>query len=160
MEEFKYLELQEVGIEEIVAFSKFKDSPTITIIDDLNAGLFNYVVTYTDELKLIFFIIKDTNKIAFIGNSNLALKIAQVIQKQAQVIKAFPKYEVSAFNELGEPAEVFIDINLPNVSCDKLVNYKFNDIKYAMKIRGAGNNKVDIQKLKLKRNNYLKNGKL
>ena len=105
-------------------------------------------------------IIKDTNKIAFIGNSNLALKIAQVIQKQAQVIKAFPKYEVSAFNELGEPAEVFIDINLPNVSCDKLVNYKFNDIKYAMKIRGAGNNKVDIQKLKLKRNNYLKNGKL
>lgn len=160
MEEFKYLELQEVGIEEIVSFSKFKDSPTITIIDDLNAGLFNYVVTYTDELKLIFFIIKDTNKIAFIGNSNLALKIAQVIQKQAQVIKAFPKYEVSAFNELGEPAEVFIDINLPNVSCDKLVNYKFNDIKYAMKIRGAGNNKVDIQKLKLKRNNYLKNGKL
>ena len=160
MEEFKYLELQEVGIEEIVSFSKFKDSPTITIIDDLNAGLFNYVVTYTDELKLIFFIIKDTNKIAFIGNSNLALKIAQVIQKQAQVIKAFPKFEVSAFNELGEPTEIFIDTNMPDVPCDKLMEYKFSDFKYAMKIRGAGNNKVDIQKLKLKRNNYLKNGKL
>ena len=58
MEELKYLELQEVGIEEIISFSKLKDSPTITIIDDLNAGLFNYVVTYADELKLIFFIIK------------------------------------------------------------------------------------------------------
>ena len=160
MEELKYLELQEVEIEEIVSFSKLKDSPTITIIDDLNAGLFNYVVTYADELKLIFFIIKGTNKIAFIGNSNLALKIAQVIQKQAQVIKAFPKYEVSAFNELGEPTEIFIDINLPDVPCDKLMEYKFNDFKYAMKIRGAGNNKVDIQKLKLKRKNYLKNGKL
>ena len=160
MEELKYLELQEVGIEEIISFSKLKDSPTITIIDDLNAGLFNYVVTCADELNLIFFIIKGTNKIAFIGNSNLALKIAQVIQKQSQVIKAFPKYEVIAFNELGELVENFIDINLPDVSCDKLMEYKFSDFKYAMRIRNAGNNKVDMQKLKLKRNNYLKNGKL
>lgn len=160
MEELKYLELQEVGIEEIISFSKLKNSPTITIIDDLNAGLFNYVVTYADELKLIFFIIKGTNKIAFIGNSNLVLKIAQVIQKKVQVIKSFPEYDVSAFDELGELAENFIDINVPNVPCDKLMEYKFSDFKYAMRIRGAGNNKVDMQKLKLARKNYLENGKL
>lgn len=160
MKELKYLELQEVGIEEIISFSRLKDSPTITIIDDLNAGLFNYVVTYADELKLIFFIIKGTNKIAFIGNSNLALKIAQVIQKKAQVIKSFPKYDVSAFDEFGKTTEAFIDINLPDISCDRLMEYKFSDFKYAMRIRGAGNNKVDMQKLKLARENYLKNGKL
>ena len=59
---------------------------------------------------------------------------------------------------MGEP-ETFIDINLPDVPCDKIVNYKFNDFKYAMKIRGAGNNKVDIQKIEDSKKKLLKKWK-
>lgn len=86
MKELEYLELQEIPIEEIVSFSKLDASPVVTIIDDLNYGLFNQVVVWTDELKLVFFIIKGTKKVAFIGNHKVALKIAKLLKVKAQVM--------------------------------------------------------------------------
>ena len=80
MKELEIIELQEIPIEEIISFSKLQTSPYITVLDDLNYGLFNQFVVWVDELKLVYFIVKGTNKIAVIGNRKEALKIARLLQ--------------------------------------------------------------------------------
>lgn len=178
MKELQFLELQEVELAEIINYSKLENSPSITILDELNSGAFNQIVIWADELKLIFFIIKGTRKIAFIGKSIIAQKIAKILQVKSQTMyycdlkprKIFGKiyvpnkqsnYVVKAYNERGQEIKPFIDTNIENVSCDMLLNYNFRDYKYAMKIRGAGNNKVEsLQALGKKRKDFLKNGKI
>ena len=86
MKVLEIIKLQEIPIEEIVSFSKLETSPVITILDDLNYGLFNKFIVLADELKLVFFIVKGTNKIAVIGNQRVALKIARLLQVKAQVM--------------------------------------------------------------------------
>ena len=178
MRELEYLELQEVGIEEIISYSKLQSSQTITMLDDLNYGLFNQVVVWADTLKLIFFIIKDTRKVAFVGTKNIVLKIAQVLQVKAQVMyycSLKPKkllgkmyapdrnsnYVVQAFNENGKPIQPFIDTNVKIVNCDTLLKYDFEPLKYAMQIRGSGNNKIEnLETIRNLRKEFLKNGKI
>ena len=176
MKELEFLELQEIDLEEIISYSKLNNSPTITIFDDLNYGLFNQFVVYADTLKLIFFIIKGTHKVAVIGNRQIALKIARIFKIKAQYIyysNLSPKkllgkiytpkenYRVQAYNENGKPVEQFIDTNIKNVSCDNLLKYDFRDFKYAMKIRGSGNNKIEsMESIRDLRKNFLKNGKI
>lgn len=167
MEELKYLELQEVGIEELISFSKLNTSPSITILDDLNYGLFNQVSVWANELKLVFFIIKGTRKIAFIGNHRIALKIAKVLHIKAQVMhysllnQSNSNYTVKAIGENGEEIEPFIETNINNVSCDILSKYKFEDLKYAMRIRGSGDNKIEsFESVKISRQKFLKTGKI
>lgn len=167
MKELEYLELQEVGIEEIISFSKLNTSPSITILDDLNYGLFNQVSVWANELKLIFFIIKGTRKIAFIGNHRIALKIAKVLQIKAQVMyyslleQRDSNYIVNAFGENGEEIEPFIETDINNVPCDILSKYAFEDLKYAMRIRGSGDNKIEsLESVKISRQEFLKNGKI
>ena len=60
MKELEFLEMQEIPLEELISYSKLGTSQTVTILDDLNYGLFNQFVAYADTLKLIFFIIKGT----------------------------------------------------------------------------------------------------
>lgn len=178
MKELEYLELQEVDLQEIISYSKLQGSPTITILDDLNYGLFNQVVVWADKLKLIFFIVEGTRKIAFIGNSSIAVKIAKVLQVKAQVMrysllksrkllgkiytpKSAEKYRVQAFNENGKPIPPFVDTDIENESCENLLKYKFAPFKYSMKIRGSGNNKVEsLESIKELRRKFLKNGSI
>ena len=86
MRELKFIELQEISLQEIISYSKLADSKIVTILDELTASQFNYVVAYADLLKLVYFIVKDTKKLAFIGNVYLAKKIAKNIQVKCQVI--------------------------------------------------------------------------
>ena len=176
MKELKFLELQEIDLEEIISYSKLNNSPTITILDDLNYGLFNQFVVYADTLKLIFFIIKGTHKVAVIGNRQIALRIAQIFKIKAQYMyysnlkpkkllgKTYaPKenYRIQAFNENGKPMDPFIDTNIKNVSCDNLSKYDFKDFKYALPIRGRGNNKIEsMESIRNLRKNFLRNGKI
>lgn len=178
MRELEYLELQEVGIEEIISYSKLQSSQTITILDDLNYGLFNQVSVWADELKLIFFIVKGTKKVAFVGNSSIAVKIAKVLQVKAQVMrysllkprkllgeiytpKRNSNYVVQAFDENGKPIDPFIDTNVKAVNCDTLSKYNFAPFKYVMKIRGSGNDKVEsLETIKELRRRFLKNGSI
>ena len=48
MKELETIELQEIPIEEIISFSKLDTSPVVTILDDLNFGLFNKMVVLDD----------------------------------------------------------------------------------------------------------------
>ena len=178
MKVLEIIELQEIPIEEIVSFSKLETSPVITILDDLNYGLFNKFIVLADELKLVFFIVKGTNKIAVIGNQRVALKIARLLQVKAQVMyytllkpkkilgkiytpKRDTNYVVQAFNENGKPIDPFIDTEIEKVDCDTLLKYTFRPYKYYISVRGSKNNKVEnCQLLRDKRRNFTLTSKI
>lgn len=178
MKELGLLELQEVSMQEIISYSKLSTSPVVTILDNINYGLFNQLVAWVDLLKTPIFLIKDTYKIAFIGNSRLALNIAKRLQVRCQVMynaSIKPKkilgkihipnrrspYVIKAYNEYGKLATPFIDTEIETTSCETLSNYKFTLYRYAMKIRGAGNNRIEsYEKLRETRQKFLKEYKI
>lgn len=173
MKKLETLQLQEVTLEEIISYSKICGSPRIVILDELTASQFNYVVAYADILKLVYFMIKDTRKIAFIGTTYLALKIAKNMQVRAQVVHYHKPlveislksnlaikhntegYIVKAYDGNGNKIEPFIDTNIASVSCPTLSEYNFRDFKYNVVARNDRNGKVDIQEIKELRKQYM-----
>lgn len=178
MRELEIIELQEIPIEEIVSFSKLDTSPVITILDELNFGLFNKFVVLADELKLVFFLVKGTNKVAVIGNEKVALRIARLLQVKAETMffsllkpkkilgkiytpKRNTNYVVQAFDENGKPIEPFINTEIEIVNCDTLSRYTFRPYKYYISVRGSKNNKVEnCQLLRDKRRNFTLTSKI
>ena len=178
MRELEIIELQEIPTEEIISFSKLDTSPVVTILDDLNFGLFNKFVVLADELKLVYFLVQGTNKIAVIGNEKVALRIARLLQVKAQVMyytllkpkkilgkvytpKRDSNYVVQAFDENGKPIEPFIDTEIEKVDCNTLSKYTFRNYKYYVSVRGSKNNKVEnCQLLRDKRRNFTLTGKI
>ena len=179
MRELQIIELQEIPLEEIISFSKLDNtSSVVTIIDSLNFGWFNELVVIADELKWVFFIIKGTNRVAFIGNQQVALKIAKLLQVKAQVMyytllkpkkilgkvytpKRDSNYVVQAFDENGKPTDPFVDTEIEKVDCNTLSKYTFRNYKYYVSVRGSKNNKiVNCQLLRDKRRNFTLTGKI
>ncbi len=179
MKELEYLELQEVSMQEIISYSKLKTSPVVTILYDLNYGLFNQLVAWVDLLKIPMFIIKDTYKIAVIGHQRLAVNIAKRLQVKCQVMYNAPvlkprkilgkwhipnrksPYVVKAYNEKGKPIAPFIDTDIETTDCKILSKYKFTPFKYVMRIRGAGNNRIEsYEELRRIRKEFLNEGKI
>lgn len=178
MKELEIIELQEIPLEEIVSFAKLDTSPAVTILDDLNFGLFNELVVLADELKLVYFIIKGTNKVAVIGNGKVALKIARLLQVRAEIIffsllkpkkilgkvytpKRNTNYIVQAFDENGKPTDPFIETEIEKVDCNTLSKYTFRPYKYYVSVRGSKNNKIEnCQLLRDKRRNFTLSGKI
>lgn len=176
MKELEIIELQEIPLEEIIAFSKLQTSSYITILDDLNYGLFNQMLVWADELKLVWFIIKGTKKVAFIGNRREALKIARLLQVKAQTMfytllkprKIFGKvynykrntnYVVQAVGADGKLIEPFIDTEIETVDCVNLSKYNFRNYKYYVSVRGRKNNKIEnYQVLRDKRGDFVVSG--
>ena len=131
-----------------------------------------------DELKLVYFIIKGTNKIAVIGNQQVALKIAKLLQVKAQVMyytllkpkkilgkvytpKRNTNYVVQAFDGNGKPTEIFINTEIEKVDCNTLDKYTFRPYKYYISVRGSKNNKItNCQLLRDKRRNFTLTGKI
>ena len=167
------IELQEIELNEIISYSKKENSPLITVLDDLTASQFNYVVAYADLLKLVYFMIKDTKKIAFIGNVYIVLKMAKNMQVQAQVMYYYtptqknvlksnvtPKnnrssYIVKAYDRNGNKTKAFIDTNIQSVNCENLDKYEYHDFKYNVVPRNYNNNKIDIKEIMKLRKEYL-----
>ncbi len=178
MKELEIIDLKEIPLEEIISFSKLQTSPYITILDDLNYGLFNEFVVLADELKLVYFLVKDTKKIAVIGNEKVALKIARLLQVKAQVMhysilkprKLFGKvytptrhsnYIVQAVGTDGKLIEPFIDTEIEKVDCVNLKGFTFRNYKYYISVRGSKNNKIEnYQYLRDKRRNFVLTGKI
>ena len=178
MKELEIIELQEIPIEEIVSFSKLDTSPVITILDELNFGLFNEFVVLADELKLVYFLVKGTNKVAVIGTEKVALKIARLLQVKAETMffsllkpkkilgkvytsKRDTNYIVQAFDGNGKPTEIFINTEIEKVDCDTLCKYTFRPYKYYISVRGSKNNKIEnCQLLRDKRRNFTLTSKI
>lgn len=178
MRVLEIIELQEIPLEEIVSFSKLDTSPVVTILNDLNYGLFNQFVVLADELKLVYFLIKGTKKVAVIGNGKVALKIAKLLQVKAEMIfysllkpkkilgkvytpKRNTNYIVQAFDENGKPTDPFIETEIEKVDCNTLSKYTFRPYKYYVSVRGSKNNKIEnCQLLRDKRRNFTLLGKI
>ena len=178
MRVLEIIELQEIPLEEIVSFSKWETSPVVTRLNDLNYGLFNQFVVLADELKLVYFLIKGTKKVAVIGNGKVALKIAKLLQVKAEMIfysllkpkkilgkvytpKRNTNYIVQAFDEKGKPTDPFIDTEIEKVDCNTLDKYTFRPYKYYISVRGSKNNKIaNLQLLRDKRRNFTLTGKI
>lgn len=178
MRELEIIELQEIPTEEIISFSKLDTSPVVTILDDLNYGLFNQMVVWADELKLVYFLVQGTKKVAFIGNEKVALRIARLLEVKAQTMffsllkpkkilgkvytsKRNTNYIVQAFDGNGKPIEPFINTEIEIVDCDTLCKYNFRPYKYYISVRGSKNNKVEnCQLLRDKRRNFTLTSKI
>lgn len=169
MKELEVIELQEVGLNEIIAYSKKEDSPIIVITDELNSGLFNYFTVIADKLKLIFFIVKGTTKLAFFGNSRIVKKICKTSKVKYQILgsikcnKSLERKNITkAYNHDGNPVEEFIDINTnEDISCPVLEKYNLLGTNYYISVKGRVNNKIDsFQKLLKDRRQFLIDGTL
>lgn len=75
-----------VPIEELISYSKQKEVPSVVIIDDVSDEDFKYIDIISERLKLRPIIVKATNRIAFIDNSNVSKKIAKNLNKRCQMM--------------------------------------------------------------------------
>ena len=78
--------LKEVSIEELIAYSKQKDTLAVTIIDNVEGKEFKYINLLSDRLFIEPIIVKETNMIAFIGNSLIVQKIARDLKRKSQTM--------------------------------------------------------------------------
>lgn len=173
MIKLKEIDLQEISLEELISYSKSESRPKITILDELTANQFNYAVAYADLLKLVYFIVKGTRKLAFIGNVYIVLKIAKTIKVKAQVMclhqltektilksNLKPKqdkelYIVKTYDKDGKRTEPFIDTDITTVKCPILSKLNYRDLKYLVVPRYSRGNKIDEQEVKKLRKEYL-----
>ena len=78
--------LKEVSIEELIAYSKQKDTPAVTIIDNVTERELIYINLLSDRLFIEPIIIKETKMIAFIGNPCVVQKIAKDLKRRSQTM--------------------------------------------------------------------------
>jgi hypothetical protein len=142
--------LMEVTTKELISYSKQKEVPTVTIIDDLNLEQLNYVYKIAYRLNLLVVLVKNSRKIAIIGNSKVATKLAQNLKSRSQVmyydfarrpsgsitiyaLTGYTKnwiilrdngYIVKAYNENGEKIEAWINTDIKDIKAKNLNKLK------------------------------------
>lgn len=79
------LELKEVKLKEVISYSKQKESPRVTVLDSITDEEFREIGELIGRLKLLFLCVQE-NRIAFINNVDVALKIAEDFHKRSQVM--------------------------------------------------------------------------
>lgn len=77
--------LKDVKLKEIISYSKEKESPKITVLDSITDDEFKEIGELIGRLKLLFLCVQG-NRIAFINNVDVALKIAKDFKKRSQVM--------------------------------------------------------------------------
>lgn len=175
--------LIKVTMEELISYSKQKEVPGVTIIDDLTEEQNDYISKIADRLNLLVILIKNSKKIAIIGNTQIAKKIAKDLKRKAQVmfydyarkpsgsITIFALtgytnnwtilrdngYVVIAYNENGNKIEEWVNTDIKNVEPKVLNSLKLSKYGITIGIRGihhSGNTQI----LKHSRQNFLNNG--
>lgn len=176
--------LEQVSIEELISYSKQKEVPPVTIIDDLSKENFDYVNTIALRLRLRILLVKNSNKVAFLANSDIAIKLARDVKKRCQVmyydfarrpsgsitIYALTGYTrkweivrnngyiVKAYNENGEEIEKWIDTDIEEVNPTTLNALGLNIYSVSVYVRGGSHIYGDVAILKHSRKNFLEDG--
>lgn len=178
---YKISDLKSISIEELISYSKQKESPTITVIDDIRAENFNYIVQMMERLRLLILRIDGTNQIAFFYCSNIALKIAKVLKKRAQVMyydfakrpksalmAAIPGYSkgweiirdngyiVKAYDAGEKEIDEWLNTNIEEVPTPNLSNYSFKNYSFLASLGSSRRSNEKI--LQLSRYYYLNDG--
>ena len=129
---------KEVSIEELINYSKQKETPVVTIIENITDKDFQYVDQISERLFIEPIIVKNTNMIAFIGSSRVVRKIAKNLHRKCQTmyydflkrpsgsiaiyaLTGYTKgwgilrdngYQVQAFNECGKECDAWIETDV------------------------------------------------
>ncbi len=77
--------MEQVSLQEVISYSKQKESPRITVVDSITDDEFKEIGELIGRLKLLFLCVAE-NRIAFINNVDVALKIAKDFRKKSQVM--------------------------------------------------------------------------
>ena len=77
--------MEQVSLQEVISYSKKKESPRITVVDSITDDEFKEIGELISRLKLLFLCVP-SNRLAFINNVDVALKIAKDFRKKSQVM--------------------------------------------------------------------------
>lgn len=176
-------ELIEVTMDELISYSKQKEVPPVTIIDDLTKEQFDYISNIADRLRLLVILIKYSKKIAIINNPGVAIKIAKDLKIKSQVmyydfarrpsgsITIFGLtghatgwitlrdngYIVKAFDENGNEMAKWIDTDIKNVEPKTLNSLHLSIYGITIAFRGK-HRSGSIEILKHSRQNFINEG--
>lgn len=175
--------LENVSLQEIISYSKQKESPKITILDSITDDEFKEIGELIIRLKLLFLCVP-RNRIAFINNVDVALKIAKDFHKKSQVIyDDFAKrpsanlvsyaltgytpnwitlkdngYIVKAYDETGkEMQKEWINTDIAEVTPYNLQKLGLKNFEVSLGIRGSSRNS-NKQILELSRYHFVHGG--
>ena len=177
--------LENVSLEEVISYSKQKESPRITVLDSIIDDEFKEIGELIGRLKLLFLCVAE-NRIAFINNVDVALKLAKDYKKKSQVMyQDFAQrpscslvsyaltgytpswiilrdngYIVKAYDETGqEMQEPWLNTNIEEVTPSNLYKLGLKNFEISLGIRGigsSGNSNKEI--LELSRHHFVNGG--
>ena len=177
--------LKDVKLKEIISYSKQKESPKITVLDSITDDEFKEIGELIGRLKLLFLCVQG-NRIAFINNVDVALKIAKDFKKKSQVMYYdFAKrpnnnlaqyaitgvsfgwkilrdngYIVKAYDETGqEMQEPWINTDIVGVTPSNLSKLGLKNFEISLGIRGVGSSSNSNNEiLELSRHHFINCG--
>lgn len=179
------LELKEVKLKEIISYSKQKESPRVTVLDSITDDEFKEIGELIGRLKLLFLCVAE-NRIAFINNVDVALKLAKDYKKKSQVMyQDFAQrpscslvsyaltgytpswiilrdngYIVKAYDETGqEMQEPWLNTNIEEVTPSNLYKLGLKNFEISLGIRGVGSSRNSNKEiLELSRHHFVNGG--
>ncbi len=177
--------MEQVSLQEVISYSKQKESPRITVVDSITDDEFKEIGELISRLKLLFLCVP-SNRLAFINNVDVALKIAKDFRKKSQVMyQDFAKrpscslvnyaltgytqywitlrdngYIVKAYDEEGqETQQEWLNTNIEEVTPSNLYKLGLKNFEISLGIRGIGSSRNSNNEiLKLSRYHYIHNG--
>ena len=137
--------METITLDELICYSKGKENAPVTVIDNCTANDIDYIKTVAERLRLYILAITDTNMIAVVNRTDIAVKIASDIHRRCQVMYYdFIKrpsanlvayritgytpswivlkdngYIVKAYNEDGQEIEKWLDTDIETTSKPK-----------------------------------------
>lgn len=181
----KNVPFEKVSLQEVISYSKQKESPRIIVLDSITDEEMKEIGELIGRLKLLFLCVQG-NRIAFINNVNVALKIAKEFHKRSQVmyydffkrpsgslvnyaITGYTRswitlrdngYIVKAYDETGqEMQQPWLDTNIGEVTPSNLSKLGLKNFEISLGIRGinsSGNSNKEI--LELSRHHFINGG--
>ena len=181
----KNIPFENISLEEIISYSKQKESPRITVVDSITDDEFKEIGELISRLKLLFLCVP-SNRLAFINNVDVALKIAKDFHKKSQVmyydfaqrpsgslvsyaLTGYTQYWITlrdngyivkAYDEEGqEMQQEWLNTDIKEVTPSNLGKLGLKNFEISLGIRGinsSGNSNKEI--LELSRHHFVNGG--
>lgn len=177
------LDFIQVSLAEVISYTKQKDVPAVTIIDDVTGEDFKYIGIIASRLKLYVILVKNTNMVAIIDDVLVSKKIAQNLNKCCQImyydfiqrpsgitIYALTNYTShfitvqngcyikKAFDEQGEEIKPWINTDMPSTESLHLNQLGLSKYKYSACLKGKSFNSRNLAILEHSKLNFINNG--
>ena len=175
--------LKEANIKELISYSKQKDTPAVTIIDNMTGKEFEYINLLSDRLFLEPIVVEKSNMIAFIGNYLIVHKIAKDLKRKSQTMfydliqrpsgsitiysltgytdhwKLIRNngYKILAYDEKGLEIDPWINTDSEEIEPIFLNSLGLSKYENSIYLNGAKKN-INVEILEHSRRNFLNNG--